>query len=116
LRGDEQRENYLRLTNFIRPEDIHKVAEYFDGIMLATRVNPSPSRVLEAYMRGSYSGAVSSILEPDHSGIFYPKVIENKKIANNYLDYVLECDKNCRECGYCKKVQKDATVDIGDLA
>ena len=111
LRRDGGIDSYLRLTNFIRPEDIHKVAPYFDGIKLATRVNPYPVRILEAYMERSFAGPITSLLEPDHSSLFYPKFIANDKIPEDYLDSVLECDKNCRECGYCTDMCIGATVN-----
>ena len=115
LKRDGAIEDYLRLTNFIRPEDIRTVAEYFDGIKLATRVNPYPVRVLEAYMSARFHGAVTSLLEPDHSSVFYPKFIANDKIPEDYLNRVLECNKSCRDCGYCKKICVNATVNTEEL-
>ncbi len=109
----ERMSSYLRLTNFIRPEDLHLVAEYFDGIKLATRVNPNPSRVLEAYMNARHSGALTSLLEPDHTGLFYPRLLENSKIAPEWTSTVLSCDKNCRECGYCDACTNAAAVNLG---
>ena len=71
-------ENYPVLihdTNFVRPEDIYKYEQYFDGIKLATRVNREPVRVLRSYIEAKYSGNILEILEPTHS--IYPYVIEN---------------------------------------
>lgn len=112
LKKEEKRENWIRLTNFIRPEDIKLYEEYFDGIKLATRVNSNPVRIIGAYCRETFSGAVSELLEPNHSGIFYPSVIENKKIPEDFAEMVLKCSKNCGECGYCHEVQKTATVTL----
>ena len=108
-------EEYLRITNFIRPEDLHLIADYFDGIKLATRVNPNPTRLLEAYIKGSYRGQVTGLLEPDHSGVFYPEIIENERIDENYTKTVLSCDKNCAACGYCREICKKAIVRLEEI-
>ena len=42
--------------------------------------------------------------------IFYPEVIENKKIPEAFGEKVLKCNKNCGECGFCHEVQETATV------
>lgn len=72
--------NYSALienTNFIRPEDIYLYEPYFKAAKLATRVNPNPVRVLESYIRGSYSGNILELLEPAHN--IYPYIVENGK-------------------------------------
>ena len=106
---------YLRITNFIRPEDLHLVEDYFDGIKLATRVNPNPTSLLEAYVKRSHRGPVTSLLEPDHSGVFYPSIIENKKIDEHYTETVLSCSKRCAECGYCIETCKKAIINLEEL-
>ncbi len=115
LRGEGKIDEYLRITNFIRPEDLHLVESYFDGIKLATRVNPNPTRLLEAYMKGSYRGQVTSLLEPDHSGVFYPRLIENQLIDGHYTETVLSCSKRCAECGYCIETCKKAIIKLEEL-
>lgn len=110
LKKKEKQKDWLRLTNFIRPEDIKLYENYFDGIKLATRVNSNPGRIIGAYCKESFSGAISELLEPNHSGIFYPAVIENKKIPESFAEKVLKCSKNCGECSFCSEVQKTATV------
>lgn len=108
-------EKFLQRTNFIRPEDIHLVEEYFDGIKLATRINPNPSVILDAYVRGKYSGSAPSLLEPDHTALFYPKIIDSGKIADNYLETVLNCDKNCSKCNFCVETLKNAMISLEDI-
>lgn len=74
----KNKENYGALienTNFIRPEDINQYESYFKAAKLATRVNSNPVRVLESYIRGSYSGNILELLEPAHN--IYPYIIEN---------------------------------------
>ncbi len=111
----ERAETYLTVTNFIRPEDLHLVLDLFDGIKLATRVNPSPSRVLDAYMKERYSGAVTSLLEPDHTGLFYPSIIENAKIDPLWAKTVLTCNKDCRACGLCRRTTENAIIKLEDI-
>lgn len=110
LKKAEKRLDWLRITNFIRPEDTGLYEGYFDGIKLATRVNSNPSGIIEAYCRESFSGPLTELLEPNHSVVFYPAVIENKKIPKDFAEKVLGCNKNCGECGYCRETQKTATV------
>ena len=106
----EKRWDWLRITNFIRPEDVYKYDNLFDGLKLATRVTKNPAGIIEAYCTGSFSGNIPDLLEPDHAGVFYPEIIENKKIPDSFAEKVLNCQKNCKECGYCNNVQKDATI------
>ena len=70
--------NYPRLyerMNFVRPEDMHRYEGYFTAAKLATRVHRAPGAVLDAYLRGKYSGDLLKLLEPEHS--IYPYVLEN---------------------------------------
>lgn len=110
LQSGEKKKDWLSITNFIRPEDVHLYDGLFDGMKLATRINPQPLKIIEAYCASFYSGNLPDLLEPCHSGLFYPQIIENKKISSNFAQKVLNCDKNCKECGYCDEIQKSATV------
>lgn len=115
LKDEEKRKNWLSISNFIRPEDISLYEGYFDGIKLATRMNSNPKKIISAYCKESFSGAVTDLLEPNHSGLFYPHIIENKKIPADFIKTVMNCDKNCSECNYCKNVQNTATVILEDI-
>ena len=110
LKKADKREKWLSITNFIRPEDVYLYEGLFDGMKLATRVNKNPVRIIESYCKASYNGAVNDLLEPNHFGLFYPTVIDNKKISENFVKTVLKCSKNCNECNFCKDTQKNATV------
>ena len=110
LKKEDKKSEWLRITNFIRPEEVALYEGYFDGLKLATRVSKFPLKIISAYCDGSYSGNLPEILEPNHAGLFYPKVIENKKIPDSFAETVLNCSKNCEDCGYCREVQKNATV------
>ena len=53
---------------------------------LATRVSPMPMRILRAYLNGAYSGSLPDLLEPNHSGLFYPRLLENQRIIGRVED------------------------------
>lgn len=103
---------YLAQTNFVRPEDIPLYEPYFDSVKLATRVNRAPSRVLRAYIEGRYIGSVMDLLEPDHTGVISPYIIENSLIPPDFASNVFGCAKNCENCAYCADVLKKALVSL----
>lgn len=110
LKKEDKRARWLSFTNFIRPEDIYRYEGLFEGLKLATRVNKNPTRVIEAYCNASYNGAITDILEPSHSALFYPAVIDNKSILPHFAETVMTCRKNCDQCGYCEEIQRNSTV------
>ncbi len=105
---------WLERTNFIRPEDIAFYEGLVSAVKLATRVNRAPERVLRAYASRKYIGSVMELLEPNHSGAFYPRYIENSKIAEDFAARSMNCDKNCRACQKCSEIMKAACVTLGD--
>ena len=73
-------------TGFIRPEDVALYEGLFPALKLATRVSPNPLRILRAYTAQHYRGNMLELLEPNHSGIFYPHVLENSRIISQVED------------------------------
>ena len=114
LSNPESLADYLRVTNFIRPEDIALYEPYFGSAKLATRVNRTPIRVLRAYLSGSYVGSVMDLLEPNHTGTVTPRYVENSLIPKEFGEKTLRCDKNCTACGYCRATMEKATVTLGE--
>ncbi len=112
LAKKENRASVLKDTNFVRPEYIGLYEEYFIAAKLATRVSQNPIKTLSAYIKGQYSGAITDILEPNHSGLFYPDIIENRKIPEGFAKQVLTCNKNCATCGYCQRAVDAATITL----
>ncbi len=110
LSDTKKREDWLRLTNFIRPEDVELYEGIFDGIKLATRVNKNPKKIIEAYLRKSFNGNLPEILEPDHSALFYPFVVENKKLPKNFGLKTTSCNRTCEACNYCKEALADSLI------
>ena len=105
----------LKNTNFVRPEDIHLYEEYFVAAKIATRVSKNPINTLKAYINRKYNGAVTDLLEPNHSGIFYPQIVANDKLPQNFGKYVATCSKNCEQCDFCKNALNTATITLEDI-
>lgn len=82
LKNPENRAALFNNTSFIRPEDVHLYEGIFSGMKLATRVHKNPERVLRAYISGKASGSTLSLLEPDHTGVIFPHLLENGKIES----------------------------------
>lgn len=92
LNKPENKEKIFEITNFIRPEDTYLYEGLFTSLKLATRVSRNPSAIINAYIKdSSFSGNTLDLLEPSHSGVFYPQILFNKKIEcvveNNVLKY-----------------------------
>ena len=83
------------------------------AMKLATRINPNPARILRSYANGGYGGSSMELLEPDHSGLIYPKYVDNSRIPREWAEAVLDCDKRCDLCDRCRRTMSDATVTLG---
>ncbi len=83
LQSEANLNSLLERTNFIRPEDVCQYEGVFPALKLATRVSPCPARILKAYAEdGAYSGNILDLLEPNHAGTLYPRLVENSKIRS----------------------------------
>ncbi len=112
----QKRASLIRDTSFVRPEDLHLYDEYFDGVKLATRVHSNPCSVLSAYINGKFYGGITDLLEPSHSGIILPQIIDNRKFPGDFAKTVMNCNKNCSECGYCDKVYENVLSELGGVS
>ena len=112
LKDPEGLKLYLQRTNFIRPEDLELYEGLVPAVKLATRVNKAPARVLRAYINRRYRGSVMELLEPDHSGLLFPSIVDNSEIPRDFGKTVFECDKNCSACGKCIEAMERATKTI----
>ena len=86
LSDPSRQEAFLTHTGFIRPEDIHHYETLFPAMKLATRVSPVPVQILRGYMNGEHTGSVLDLLEPNHSGLLYPYLLENSRITSTVQD------------------------------
>ena len=83
LSKEENRNRILEVTSFIRPEDTHLYEGLVESLKLATRVNQNPMRVMDAYIGfKKCRGSVLNLLEPNHTGIFLPYILENSYIKS----------------------------------
>ncbi|MBR6737953.1 MAG: hypothetical protein IKL82_06340 [Clostridia bacterium] len=112
LSKPENKNRFFEVTNFIRPEDVYLYEDLFDTLKLATRVSKFPIRTVKAYINGNYNGLITDLLEPDNSYFLYPYVLENRLIPQDFGKVVGNCNKNCKECGYCKKVFEKCAVTL----
>ena len=105
---------WLQRTNFIRPEDIALYETIVPAVKLATRVNSAPARVLKAYIEKRYRGSVMELLEPNHSGIFFPNYVENTNFDEGFAAHVMNCNKNCEECSFCADAMRRACIRLAE--
>ncbi len=86
LSREENRCRILDVTSFIRPEDTYLYQGLVESLKLATRVNANPMRVIEAYIgMKKCRGSVLDLLEPNHTGIFLPYILENSYIKSEVV-------------------------------
>lgn len=81
-------------TNYIRPEDIHYYEGLVSAVKLATRVNQNPERILRAYVEQErYLGSTLDLLEPSHTALLYPRLLENANIKSSLTNGCLSYGK-----------------------
>lgn len=80
LKKPENQKALIENTSFIRPEDIPLYEGIFPAMKLATRVNADPVRVLRAYTEKKYNGSTLELLEPNHTALLYPYLLDNSKL------------------------------------
>ncbi len=83
----------LDCTGFIRPEDTYLYDEFFPAMKLATRVNANPTKILKAYIDNKkHVGSTLDLLEPNHTAVIYPYILENslieKSVSEDELRYL----------------------------
>lgn len=108
LSAPEHRAQILRISNWIRPEDLARYEGLADGVKLATRTSPNPLQILLAYTSGHFEGNILELLEPNYAELFYPLVLENTAFPKNFFDIRCRCAHDCARCGYCERVYRDA--------
>lgn len=98
-------EDFIRAT-WIRPEDMPAGERYVDVVKLATRRHRFPVKVLNAYATYSYDGNLLDLMDPVHSDLFAPHVIDNKSFPEDFASTVAACPhaNDCRHCGGCAAV------------
>lgn len=90
LKKPENHRALVDNTSFIRPEDIPLYEGVFPAMKLATRVNADPVRVLRAYTGQRYIGSTLELLEPNHTALLYPYLLDNSKLVQEVTDNKLK--------------------------
>lgn len=104
LTRDANRRRIIQLSNWVRPEDIHRYQGLVDGVKLATRVSQYPEMIVEAYSSGRFLGNLLSLMEPDFSALYYPLALEAGAFPEDYFEKTARCNHQCETCGYCLEV------------
>lgn len=102
---------FLR-NSWIRPEDLHNYEPYFPMVKLATRMHPSPARVIGAYSRQRFEGNLMDLLEPAHVPLFAHHIIDNSRFPKDWHKKITTCDRKCHTCNYCSQVLNEVLVRI----
>ena len=114
--GDpKNRSQLLRLSNWIRPEDLHHYEGIADGIKIATRISPCPVNILEAYLQRRYTGNTLELLEPNYASLFYPQVLNNSAFPEDYFAIRHHCSGNYAACGYCQTLYPKLVDTLGEM-
>lgn len=99
-------------NSWVRPEDVHNYAPYFQVVKLATRMHANPRRVIRAYCERTFAGSLPDLLEPGHGPLFAPYIVDNKRFPDGWFAKTTACDKRCHTCGYCASVLEQVLVPV----
>lgn len=110
----ENQSRILSHLNCVRPEEMYLFEKYVVAAKLATRVSPRPENTVRAYMQGHYRGNLLELLEPSHAAAFYPMIVDNAALDQNFCKHVAYCAKNCETCNYCTDAYQTASVRLND--
>jgi len=98
-------EDFIRAT-WVRPEDLPRCEPYVDVVKLATRRIKDPVKILAAYADYAYDGNLLDLMDPVHSDLFAPKIVDNRSFPADFAETVAACPHadDCRHCGRCAEV------------
>ena len=113
-KGGDALEDFLRAT-WIRPEDVPLWEDA--GISLfkvAIRRHPHPAETLKAYARYHFDGNLASLMDPDHSAAFAPRIVDNKRFPVNWATSGVgtTCAADCTHCGRCAAVFRQVVREV----
>lgn len=100
---------------FIRPEDVPYYSELFDGFKIATRAHFLPRLAVRAYIKGSYPGYLTDILEPSNTHFFMSgDCIANDLFPQDWFRKTSRCGRACHKCDYCDKIAGSIALKYND--
>lgn len=105
----------LLQNTWVRPEDLYHYEKLFDTVKLATRSTLRPKTVINAYIRGSYTGNLLDLFEPNHTKLLNNHYINNKKFPSGWFEKTSSCDGQCHHCNYCSQVLQQVITEIGEV-
>ncbi len=106
---------------FIRPEDIDAYEPFVDVLKLCGRTSGAPflTRVVEAYLRGKYSGNLLDLMDA-MDGTARWLHVSNDSLPADFLQHLLSCSRQCSACSYCKELiagcSRQKPLSLGRLA
>jgi hypothetical protein len=101
----------LLAGTWIRPEDVHYYEPFVSEMKLATRMHPRPRAVIKAYAAGRFRGNLLDLLEPSHSGLLRPLVIDNTQFPADWFDRTSASASVAATDSYCQTVLERVLVD-----
>jgi len=110
----KRKENWVVFlqNSWIRPEDIYHYNSYFSMAKLATRMHSNPRKVVQAYAEGKFRGNLLDLLEPGHTSLFYPYIIDNSRFPSDWFEKTTNCNKSCHRCTYCSEVLEKVLIKM----
>lgn len=99
----------------IRPEDVGHYEGLADSIKLATRATSDDriDLILNAYVNRRFAGNLFDITESGGLDVYIgmsrrkeglDPQMDNTQIPADFWEHVTQCNKLCRECGYCDQI------------
>jgi len=112
---DKQLIDILRAT-WIRPEDVPLWEPHVQLFKLATRRIGHPSAIVKAYATYNYDGNLLELLDPQHTDLFAPGIINNQSFPPDWATSGIgaACALNCQNCGRCQDVFRKVFRDAQD--
>jgi len=102
----------LMRASWIRPEDIGNYEGLFDTVKIATRMQPAPELVIEAYVKGVWNGNLADLLEPRFSKVIAPRVLDNTAFGKDWFQRTSVCGRRCDECSYCENTYHQICKEV----